>query len=186
MGDPSFFFQERQSITFLSALQLALSAFSAVIIYSIKRIISHKSFSWTDINNIWLIAFFVLGFATADEYFMIHEGIDGDILTWFFGITDNPHLDGLTLGLYGVGAIALFLKYRKELLAYPRALVLFSACGVFFCVSILLDLGSVDKVRIFLEESSKLIAVSFLFTGFLSILWSVLAGIGPEEKTLPN
>jgi len=174
MNDVSFFFQERQAITFLSAMQLAIAAVISIIVYSMKRIFSEKPFSFKAQISIWFIGFFVLAFAVADEYFMIHEGIDGDIMTFFFGIKDNPQLDGITLALYGVGAFLLFLKFKFEILKYKKAIGFFVLCGIFFLTSITLDLKNVDAFQIFLEESAKLIAVSCLLSGFVCLVNDVM------------
>lgn len=100
---------------------------------------------------------------------MIHEGIDGEILSFFWGITKNLHLDGFTLALYGLCALALFMRYRRVFLPHKAAMSMFMLCGVFFLASLSLDIGSVDRVRIVFEESAKLIAVSFLLNGFIFV-----------------
>jgi len=169
-GDISFFFQERQTATFLSALQLALISFMALLIYVLGRIIYKKEPGNLKLIRIWIISAAVFTFAVIDEYFMLHEGIDGNIATAFFGITENPHLDGLTLSLYGIVAIFLFFRFKEEILKYRQALLLFVIGGFFFLASITLDIKSTEKLRIVLEESAKLIAVAFLLLGHVSVL----------------
>ena len=169
-GDISFFFQERQTATFLSALQLALISFMALLIYVLGRIIYKKEPGNLKLIRIWIISAAVFTFAVIDEYFMLHEGIDGNIATAFFGITENPHLDGLTLSLYGIVAIFLFFRFKEEILKYRQALLLFVIGGFFFLASITLDIKSTEKLRIVLEESAKLIAVGFLLLGHVSVL----------------
>ncbi|MBD3380233.1 MAG: hypothetical protein GF408_07215 [Candidatus Omnitrophica bacterium] len=172
-GNVSYFFQERETVTFLSSLQLALAGLSSVFIYSLRKITYRNNATALSKSRIWLIAFFLLALASADEFFMLHEGIDGGIVTWVFGDTANPHLDGLTLSLYGMAALWLFYRFRDEIVKYKSAMTLFFICGILFLVSITLDLRSVDHFRIVLEESFKLSAVGFLLSGFISILLTV-------------
>lgn len=168
--DVSFLFQEHQPITFISALQLALTSFVALFIYILGRMIYKKDAGHLKLIRIWAISAAVFAFAVIDEYFMLHEGIDGNIATAFFGITKNPHLDGLTLSLYGVVALFLFFRFKEEVLKYKEALLLFVIGGFFFLASITLDIKSTEQFRIILEESAKIIAVGFLFLGHVSIL----------------
>ncbi|UCD55125.1 MAG: hypothetical protein JSV93_06355 [Candidatus Omnitrophota bacterium] len=178
LGDVSFFFQERQSATFVSALQLALTSFMALFIYILGRMIYKKEPENLKLIRIWIISAAIFSFAVIDEYFMLHEGIDGDIATAFFGITENPHLDGLTLSLYGVVAIFLFFRFKEELLKHRPALSLFAIGGLFFLASITLDIKSTEQFRIVLEESAKLIAVAFIFLGHASVLIENLRKVG--------
>ena len=124
-GNISLFFQERQSITFLSALQLALISALSIFVYIIKQLLNKNNIRNLKMSKIWLISSFVFAFATADEYFMIHEGVDGGIFTFFFGITENPNLDGIVLGLYGVVALFIFFRFKEEILKYKHAIFLF-------------------------------------------------------------
>ena len=167
--DVSFLFQEREAITFLSALQLGFISIFSLFLYILKRILYKGNKANLKKCRIWLVSFIIFAFATADEYFMLHEGIDGDIATYLFGIKDNPHLDGFTLALYGVAALLLFLKFKDEILKYKGALVFFGIGGAFFLLSLLLDIGSIDQFQIILEESAKLLAVGFLFSGYITI-----------------
>ncbi len=168
--DVSFLFQERQAITFLSAFQLGLTALVALFIYILGRMIYKKDLGRLKLIRIWAISAAVFIFAVIDEYFMLHEGIDGDIATAFFGITKNPHLDGVVLSLYGVAAVFLFFRFKEEILRYKDALLLFLAGGIFFLVSIMFDIKSTEQFRIILEESAKLIAVAFFFLGHIWVL----------------
>ena len=166
----SFFFQEREVVTFFSALQLALTSCLAIYIYTIGKALYKKNATHLKEIKVWLVSAAVFAFCAIDEYFMIHEGIDGGIATIFLGKTDNPHLDGLTLAVYLVVALFVFLKFRKEILKHRRAFGLFSMGGFFFLLSIILDIRSISDFRIILEESAKLMAVAFLFLGHISVL----------------
>jgi hypothetical protein len=170
LGDVSLLFQEHQPITFVSAFQLGLTALIALFIFILGRMLYKKEPGRLRLIKIWAISAAVFTFAVIDEYFMVHEGIDGGIATLFFGITENPHLDGVVLGLYGVGALFLFFSFREEIFRYKGALLLFLVGGVFFLVSIMLDIGSTEEFRIVMEESAKLIAVAFFLLGHVSIL----------------
>lgn len=181
--DIAFFFQERETITFLSALQLAVVSMLSLFIYLIKRLLDRDNVQDFKMAKIWLISFLLFAFATADEYFMIHEGIDGEIASFFFGITRNLHLDGVTLGLYGVLALFLFFKFKKEILQHKDAVFLFCVCGFFFLLSICLDIGSTYQFRITLEESFKLMAVGFLLSGYVSIFSEVMRDLTARVHT---
>jgi len=165
-----FLFQERQAVTFISALQLALTACLAVFIFILGRLLYEKSKDRLRDVSVWAISAGIFIFCMIDEYFMLHEGIDGDIATAFFGITENPHLDGLTLSLYLVGALVVFLKFKKEILRHKEAFQIFCMGALFFLCSILLDLKSEAAFKIVLEESMKLFAVSCMFMGHASVL----------------
>lgn len=172
--DVSFLFQEREAITFLSALQLGFMSVLSVCIYAVKRSLHKENKNYLKLLKVWLISFILFAFATADEFFMIHEGIDGDIATFFFGMRENLHLDGITLALYGFVALFLFFKFKTEILKYKDAVKLFVIGGFFYLLSMALDLGSIDQFQIILEESSKLISIGFLFSGFVAIFSSVI------------
>lgn len=180
-AEVSFLFQERQAITFISALELALTAFVALFIYILGRMVYAKNRKRLKLTRIWAISAAVFAFAVIDEYFMLHEGIDGDIATAFFGITENPHLDGVILGLYAVAALFLLFRFKGEVLRYKDAFLLFLIGGFFFLVSIALDIKSTEQFRIILEESAKLIAIGFLFLGHVLILIETL---GKVEESL--
>ena len=169
LDDVSFYFQERQAITFLSAVQLALTSLLAIVIYTIGKVVYKKDTASLKQLGVWAVSAFVFLLCTFDEYFMLHEGIDGDIATIFFGTTANPHMDGLTLGLYLVAAIFVFLKFKDEVLRHKNAFILFCAGAFFFLVSISLDVKASSNFRIVLEESAKLTAVAFLFLGHVSV-----------------
>lgn len=172
--DVSLLFQERQAITFLSGIQLAIISILSLCIYTIKRLLYKGDAGHLRMAKVWLLGFVVFAFAVADEFFMIHEGIDGGIATIFWGIRENLNLDGITLALYGVVAVLLFFKFKNELLRYRDAIFLFCAGGAFFLLSIGLDLRTVEQFKLVLEESSKVFAVGFLLSGFAAIFYNVL------------
>jgi len=175
----STFFQERQTVTFISAVQITLSSLFCLFIFLIKKRVNLES---TKKNIFWLINSLVFLLAAIDEYFMLHEGIDGDIATFFFGIKKNPHLDGLTLALYGVTACILFFKFKQEIKKMKQFLPVFYFGGFFFFLSITLDLKSTNEIQIILEESCKLIAVGLLFSGILSIFVEITKKIDIKLK----
>lgn len=181
--DVAFFFQERETVTFFSALQLAIVSMLSLFVYLIKKLLNRENARSLKMARIWLISFLVFAFATADEYLMAHEGIDGEIASFFFGVTKNLHLDGITLGLYGVLALFLFFKFKKEILKYKDAVFLFCVCGFFFLISICLDIGSTYQFRIVLEESFKLMAVGFLLSGYVSIFLEVMQDLTARVHT---
>jgi hypothetical protein len=172
--DVSLLFQERQAMTFVSALQLGIISVLSVCIYAIKRLLYKGDARRLRLGKVWIISFFLFAFAAMDEFFMIHEGIDGDIATFFWGIKENPHLDGLTLALYGAVALALFFKFKSEILRHRAALPLFITGGFFFILSIGLDLKTVEQFKLILEESSKLFAVGFLLSGYVVVFHNAI------------
>ena len=74
MEDVSFLFQERQAITFLSALELAIMGLLSLFVYLIKRLLYEGDARNLRPIKIWLLGFVLFAFASADEYFMMHEG----------------------------------------------------------------------------------------------------------------
>jgi len=175
--DVSFLFQEREAITFLSGLQLGFISILSLLLYFLKSV-SYKAMPDRKKSvQIWLFSFALFALATSDELFMMHEGIDGDISTFFFNLTNNPHLDGIVLSLYAVVGLFLFAKFRDEIFRHKTSIRLFLTGGLFFLMSIILDLKSVDKFRIVLEESAKIIAISFLLSGFVVIMSDHIAEI---------
>lgn len=168
-GNVALLFEECQPITFLSSLQLISISYLALFTYIIGRVLHSQDAYKTKQIKIWLFSAILFAFCTIDEYFMLHEGIDGDIATIFFGIKRNPHLDGLTLGIYLLIAGLLFLKFKEEILKYKDAVILFCVAGVFFIFSIALDLKSVDRFKIVLEETSKLVSVMLILLGHINI-----------------
>ena len=175
--DVSFLFQENQAITFLSALQLAITSLLALLIYVLGKIIYKKNIERLKTIRVWILSSVIFAFSVLDEYFMIHEGVDGSIATLFFGIKENPHLDGLTLSLYGIVALIIFFRFRQEILRYKKAFRLFCVGAFFFLLTIALDIKSVDSFRVVLEESSKLIAVSFLLLGHIRVFMENLKSL---------
>ena len=168
-GDVSFLFQERQAITFLSSLQLALISFVSMMTFIIGRIIYRDNKRPLKDINVWFASSIVFGFCVIDEYFMVHEGIDGGLATIFFGITKNLHLDGITLFIYLIGALIIFLKFKDEILRDKRAFLLFCVGAGLFLLSILLDIKSTDAFQIILEETAKLFAVTFMLLAHVSV-----------------
>ena len=179
----TFHFQEREAITFLSATQLMLTSFVAVFTYVFGRMLYKKDPARLKLIKFWIISAGVFLFCTLDEYFMAHEGLDGGIATAFFGITENPNLDGVTLSLYGIIGIVLFFKFKEEILRYKNAFLLFCVGGVLFLASITLDIKSEDQFRMILEESAKLFAVAFFFLGHISVLMENMKKV---NKLLPS
>src|SRR5262245_23127940 len=86
-GDVSMRFQEKQSITFLSANQLAMTAVFAAAVYLVRR---HVSGSQSRSVLFWLLSSIGFLFLMLDEGFQFHEGMDSRVFEVFAVGEKNP------------------------------------------------------------------------------------------------
>ena len=100
--DVSFLFQERQAMTFISALQLALTSFVALSIYILGRIIYKKEKKRLGDIRVWGISAVVFAFFTLDEYFMMHRCNDADERTarCIYAHHRHHNRDDMTVGTF--------------------------------------------------------------------------------------
>ncbi|MDD5071097.1 MAG: hypothetical protein PHV17_10270 [Candidatus Omnitrophica bacterium] len=162
-----FYFQERQAVTFISALLLGLTSLCAFI----------ASFVWNqcpDLKkrfNFWIISFFGFFYLSMDEYFMMHEGMDTPSVRMLGKDPQSFNLDGLFFALLGIVGIIIALKFWKEISRY-RDFILLCVLGV-FCLGgmVVFDMINQDSPLIkVIEESFKITGVTFFFAAFLSVV----------------
>ncbi|UCG34691.1 MAG: hypothetical protein JSW17_04140 [Candidatus Omnitrophota bacterium] len=166
-GDMMLRFHEREAVTFLSALMLGLSSMTSLAMYllSKKANILDKGYRFWGLVS---IGFFYL---CMDEYFMAHEGMDEAIGSLFGQNIKHLNLDNLVLAFFGLVALSVCFYFRKELIKHKNIL-LFLFLGAFGLLGTVIfhALERIDIVYEVIEESFKLVGVSFFFAGFLSVL----------------
>lgn len=168
-------FQERQTVTFFSALLLGFTGIISLIIYSLR-----KKLSPTDKGfNFWLFSSLGFFYLCIDEYFMAHEGIDNFVFSLFRESNQKLHLDGLVLGFFGLVALVICFLYRKELLRKREILPYLFLGGFCFLGMVTFDLlySSLRDIGILIEESFKILGVSFIFAGYILNLFSYIQKI---------
>lgn len=176
----AFRFEERQAGTFISALQLGLTSYTCLVIWLLN-----KTRPFLKSINFWLLSFCGFLYLTLDEWFMLHEGVDGalaDLFRLFSERSGKLMFDGAVLVLFGLIALAVCWFSRKEILKHKQMLFFFVLGGLFFIGTIATDILKPDEVNIratqfsiMLEESCKLFGVSYFFAGFLSVLFPLLS-----------
>src|SRR5262245_15324298 len=112
-GDMDRYFQEGETVTFFSALFLAMTSLTAFFCSSLHMRLDKAS--WFNFWSISCAGFFYL---MLDENFMIHEGMDRAILR-SLGRPENAYnFDGWILGGMGCVGLILIWRNRKELMRY--------------------------------------------------------------------
>jgi hypothetical protein len=159
-GNLALRFEEKQSITFFSSNQLAMTALLGLVVYLLRRRtlgVEPRSVRF------WLVSAAAFFWLMLDESFQFHEGMDSRILELVVPDAKNPRLDGLSTGLYGLGALGVCWLFRDEIMRFRQALPFFCAGGVFLAVTSAVNFGNAAPWRVVLEESAKLLGVaSFL------------------------
>jgi hypothetical protein len=171
-GDLAIRFQEKQSITFLSANQLAMTAVVAAAIYLLRRHVLERR---TGPTLFWLLSSAAFLFLMLDEGFQFHEGIDSRLFELAGAGDENPRIDGLSTALYGVGAFAVCWLFRTEILRFPATVRFFAVGGVFLAATSALNFGDAPAWQVVLEESCKLLGVCSFLLGFVAAALGTLA-----------
>jgi hypothetical protein len=174
-------FKEDGFVTIFSGLQLL---HISIFVFQIN-----KHSEWKSSSAIWLIIAHGFLFLAADEIYLIHENIDIEIHRLFSiqetGLTDR--IDDLLVGLYGLIGIGVLYAYRNELKMYREAFPFFIFGFVLVFIMVVLDIVTnrkdilqlifeypfVNTIHTFLsnaEDSLKIFAESFFFSGFYMIL----------------
>lgn len=172
-------FQEREGVTFLSALMLGLSSLCSLVIYLLKR----RVHGFTKDIFFWAITAFGFLYLCMDEYFMMHEGLD-DLAVSLFKNVDNYSVpfDGGALFAFGLIGLAVCIFFRRELIRHKNILLYFGLGG--FCLfstslfDLLRQLGAIGEV---VEESLKFVGVSCFFAGYFSTLLGYISTLKVEE-----
>jgi len=170
-GDMMLRFHERQAITFLSALMLGLTSLVNLIMYLLKK----KIFPLAKSNWFWLLASVGFLYLCMDEYFMAHEGMDEIVGALFAKDIKYLNLDNLVIAFFGLVALGICLYFRKEILRHRRILpfLAFGSLGLIGTV-VLHSFEGVNIIFEVMEESFKIIGVSFFFSGFLTVMVSFI------------
>ena len=168
-GDLALRFQEKQSITFLSANQLAMTAVVALAIWLVHRHALGRR-GW-----FWLLSSIGFLFLMLDEGFQFHEGMDSRLFEMIGSGEKNPRVDGLSTALYGLGAFAVCWVFRDDILRYRPTVGFFCAGGFFLAATSALNFGDAPAWQVVLEESCKLLGVCSFLLGFLAALFGTLA-----------
>jgi len=174
-GNLALRFEEKQSITFFSSNQLAMTALLGVVIYLLRRrVIGGQPAS----VRFWLVSAAAFFYLMLDESFQFHEGMDSRLLELLVPDARNPRLDGLSTALYGVGAFAVCWLFRAELTRSTAALAFFGIGGVFLAATSALNFGNAPPWRVVLEESCKLLGVASFFLAYVTAFLGSLAEVG--------
>jgi hypothetical protein len=173
-GDLAIRFQEKQSITFLSSNQLAMTACVAAAIYLMRRHVLGRR------AGFWLLSAFGFLFLMLDESFQFHEGIDSRLFELVGAGGKNPRIDGLSTALYGLGAFAVCWIFRADILRFRPTFGFFCTGAVFLAATSALNFGDAPAWQVVLEESCKLLGVCSFFLGFLSALLGTIAETQPR------
>ena len=167
-GDMMLRFREREAVTFLSALMLGLTSLTSLFIYMVKKrakVLSREV-------KFWLFSSIGFFYLCMDEYFMAHEGMDEIVGTLLLGKDiKDLNLDGLVIGFFGLLALGVCFYFRKELLKY-KVIFPFLFLGAFgLCGTVMFHmLERINIVFEVIEESLKVIGVSFFLTSYLAAL----------------
>jgi hypothetical protein len=170
-GDLALRFEEKQSITFLSSNQLALTALLGWVVYLLRR---RALAPQPGSVGFWLLSAAGFFYLMLDESFQFHEGMDSRVLELVDPDAKNPRLDGLSTAVYGLGALVVCWLFRAEITRFPAAFVFFCVGGAFLLATSALNFGDAAAWRVVLEESSKLLGVaSFLLAHIVAFLGSL-------------
>jgi len=162
-------FHEKEAITFLSALMLGLSSMVSLVMY----LLSKKANILDKGYRFWAFVSFGFFYLCKDEYFMAHEGIDEAIGSLFGKNIKHLNLDNLVLAFFGLVASGVCFYFRKELIKHKQILPFFFLGAVGLLGTVVFHaFERVDIVYEVIEESFKLVGVSFFFAGFLVALTS--------------
>jgi hypothetical protein len=171
-GDLAHRFQEKQSITFFSSNQLAMTALLAAVIYLMRRHLLDRPFGSA---AFWLLSSLGFFFLMLDESFQFHEGIDSRLFELVGAGAKNPRVDGLSTALYGFGALLVCWTFRAEIVRVRAAFAFFCAGGVFLAATSALNFGDAPPWRVVAEEATKLLGVCSFLLGHVAAFLGTLS-----------
>ncbi|MFO8052884.1 MAG: hypothetical protein R6U54_02850 [Candidatus Omnitrophota bacterium] len=163
-GDPMYRFQERQAVTFISALTLSLTSLTALFIYLLKKKIQPLS----ERIGFWLFSAIGFFYLCMDEYFMAHEGIDEWIASLLGYNLGDLCLDNFVIAFFGIIALSLCLYFRKVIFKNKTMLPFLAIGGLGLIGTVIFH--SFEKINVYYEvaeESFKLIGVTSFFSAYL-------------------
>ncbi|MCF7872894.1 MAG: hypothetical protein K9L80_01635, partial [Candidatus Omnitrophica bacterium] len=163
-GDPMYRFQERQAVTFISALTLGLTSLTALFIYLLKK----KIKPITERVGFWLFSAIGFFYLCIDEYFMAHEGMDEWVGYWFGQNIKEMNLDNLVIASFGIIALLLCLHFRKVIFNNKIMLPFLAIGGLGLVGTVIFH--SFERINVYYEvaeESFKLVGVTAFFAAYL-------------------
>jgi hypothetical protein len=179
-GDPALRFQEKETVTFLSAFILGLTSFFSLVIYNLKNRLTFKSRH----RKFWLFSSLGFFYLMLDEYFMFHEGMDR-IVYFFVNSQRALQLDGVVVGFFGLIALLVCLRFRSELLVHRSMIPFLITGGIFLLLGAVFDqLHHLDNARWIqaFEESLEFLSVSFFLAAYVKAYFSLLDKISLFES----
>jgi hypothetical protein len=180
-GDLALRFQEKQSITFFSSNQLAMTALLGLVIYLLRRhVLGRQPASvW-----FWLLSAAGFFYLMLDESFQFHEGMDSRVLELVDPDAKNPRLDGLSTAFYGLVAFVVCWIFRAEVARFTGALVFFGMGGLFLAATSAANFGHAAPWRVVLEESCKLLGVASFLLAYVTAFLHSMAEV--ESRAAPS
>jgi hypothetical protein len=163
-NDPMYRFQERQAVTFISALTLGLTSLTALFIYLLKKKIQPLQ----EKTGFWLFSAIGFFYLCIDEYFMAHEGIDEWVGSWFGKNIKEMNLDNLVIAFFGIIALIFCIYFRKVVLKNKIMIPFFAIGGI--CLIGTASFHSFERINVYYEvaeESFKLVGVTSFFSAYL-------------------
>ncbi|MBN3040369.1 MAG: hypothetical protein JW867_04515 [Candidatus Omnitrophica bacterium] len=177
-GDMMLRFHEREAVTFLSALMLGLTSLSSLILFKLKTKVDSKDKG----RRFWLFSSLGFFYLCMDEYFMAHEGMDEMVGSLFGKNIKYLNLDNFVIVFFGLAALAVCFCFRKELFKHKelKPFLLFGAVGLVGTV-VFHAFERINIVLEVIEESFKIVGVSFFFAGFFTTLLAYINNISCKQ-----
>ena len=182
-GDLMLRFRERQTVTLVSGLFLGFTALTSLFIFFLKKKAGLKAERYL----FWLLSAAGFLFLCLDEYFMVHEGIDNWVGSWFGQDVTHLNLDNLVLAFYGFIALGVCYYFRIALWNH-KVMWLCLAVGALGLGGTVLFHGmeKIDMVYEVTEESFKIIGVTFFFLAYYLALLTSLDRVMIISKDQPH
>lgn len=173
-GNIAFYFKEREAVTLFSAIQLVASSLIALLIFIVQKYFDGKDGNW-----FWLFCSFGFLWLMCDEWFMIHEGIDDGLLGALGFVPLGKHFlyDWIIIALYGVAALMLCVKYRREIVKSRTRIIFFVSAGLFYVAQTGMDAFATGAAQMVIEESLKLVSICFFFLFYLTVFFEVIGEV---------
>lgn len=158
--DPHHFFGERKVGTYLSFLNLVgTGAVAAVIGRRLGPVPFARFWRVAAVGFVWL---------GCDDLFVFHERIDRGFHALFGLDPDHPvtdHLDDAIVAGYGVAALVLAHRYRRELARLPWMHLTLGTAFALFTGMVVVDVLHWSKT---LEDGLKVLAGTLILVGFVA------------------
>lgn len=174
--NPSLYFKEGQFVTWLSSIQLLITAIVAWNIFKIRRKQS-RVIGWKEPYILWGIIAAGFLYLALDEAVRIHEGLD-KLTHLIFNIEEtavSDRLDDVILGAYGLIGIGVLYWYKDEFKKFRAAFPLFVTGFILMFIMVELDIISDrnDIVHIFIKD----VALSGTVNSWLGIAEEIVESL---------